>query len=76
MAERAQLPIWDLYTASFLARSGIEPEVVRQGTRAVFLFPANEQTYKTLADYQTQTELLDFVAALRRLRARMLDVRG
>jgi len=71
------LPLNDIYEVSWLHYNGIEANEVKQGGRVVFEVPAIEETYRLLREYQEgpTVPLLDFVRALRRVRARMLDVR-
>jgi hypothetical protein len=71
------LPLYDIYPAAFLEYNHIELNLTKQGTRVVFEAPATEETYKLLREYQDNNliPLLDYVAVLRRLRARMLEAR-
>ena len=77
MAPGKHLPIWDLYQAAYLEYQGTELTLTRQGTRVVFEAPATEKTYRLLREYQDNNPipLLDYIGVLRRLRARMLEVR-
>lgn len=51
--------------------------LTKQGSRVVFEVPAIDVTYELLRGYQDNPSipLLDYVAVLRRLRARMLEAR-
>jgi len=77
MANDKWLPLYDIYPAAFLEFHHIQLNLTKQGTRVVFEAPAAEQTYRFLREYQDNglIPLLDYVAVLRRLRARMLEAR-
>ena len=77
MANGKFLPLYDIYPAAFLEFHHIQLNLTKQGTRVVFEVPANEKTYRLLREYQDNNliPLLDYVAVLRRLRARMLEAR-
>ena len=77
MANGKFLPLYDIYPAAFLEFHHIQLNLTKQGTRVVFEAPATEETYKFLREYQDNNliPLLDYVAVLRRLRARMLEAR-
>lgn len=71
------LPLYDIHQAAFLEFHHIQLNLTKQGSRVVFEAPATEETYKFLREYQDNNliPLLDYVAVLRRLRARMLEAR-
>jgi hypothetical protein len=71
------LPLYDIYPAAFLEFHHIQLNLTKQGTWVVFEAPATEETYRLLREYQDNglIRLLDYVAVLRRLRARMLEAR-
>jgi hypothetical protein len=71
------IPLYDIYPAAYLEFHNIHLNLTKQGTRVVFEAPANDGTYRLLREYQDNNPipLLDYVAVLRRLRARMLEAR-
>jgi len=75
---KEKIPIWDIHTASFLGLNNISPQLTLQGTRVVFEFDATDEVYKLLRAYQGNPSIpiLDYVNILRRLRSRMLSMRG
>jgi hypothetical protein len=77
MKNKECLPLYDIHQAAFLEFHHIQLKLTKQGSRIVFEVPANEKTYELLRGYQGNPPipLLDFVAVLRRLRARMLEAR-
>jgi hypothetical protein len=77
MANDKWLPLYDIYPAAFLEFHNIKLNLIKQGSRVVFEVPAAEETYQLLREYQDNNliPLLDYVAILRRLRARMLEAR-
>ncbi len=72
-----KIPLYDIHQAAFLEFNHVQLNLTKQGSRVVFEVPANEKTYELLRGYQSNPSipLLDFVAVLRRLRARMLEAR-
>jgi hypothetical protein len=72
-----RLPIYDIHQAAFLELKDTPPILTKQGSRVVFEFPSTDGTYALLHEYQDNPfiPLLDYVAVLRRLRARMLEAR-
>lgn len=77
MALAKRLPLYDIHQAAFLELKGMSAVLTKQGSRIVFEFPSTSGTYELLRQYQINppTPLLDYVAVLRRLRARMLEAR-
>jgi hypothetical protein len=75
---KSKIPIFDINTAAYLELSNIAPELTLQGTRVVFEFPATDRVFKLLSEYQSNPSVpvLDYVNVLRRLRSRMLSMRG
>ena len=75
--KKQQIPIQDIYQASYLQYKGIKPDVIKQNGRAVFMFPAETQTFNMLDEYQADPliSVLDFVASLRRMRAELINNR-
>ncbi len=74
----AKIPINDIYFSSFQALHGNEPEIITQGTRAIFMFNSDDAFYAISAKYNQNeaVNVLDFVNALRRIRGLMLSKRG
>lgn len=75
---KGKIPVFDIHQASYLEHNGIYPELTLQGTRVVFEFDPSEAVYKLLRDYQNNPSIpiLDYVGVLRRLRSKMLSMRG
>jgi hypothetical protein len=75
---KGKMPVFDIHTASYLELKNILAELTLQGTRVVFEFPATEEVYTLLRQYQgnPSVPILDYVNVLRRLRSRMLSMRG
>lgn len=77
MAPTKRLPLYDIHQVAFLEYKDTPVVLTKQGSRVVFEVPATEKIYKLLREYQSNPSilLLDYVAVLRRLRARMLEAR-
>lgn len=73
----SNIPVFDIHTAAFLELNNVLPELTLQGTRVVFEFPATDEVYKILREYQNNPAIpvLNFVNILRRLRSKMLSMR-
>lgn len=67
----------DIHQASFQAMNGNEPDLELQGGRVVFVFQADEDFYRISSLYNDNSpvNILDFVNALRKLRAKMLSLK-
>jgi hypothetical protein len=76
--ETDKVPVLDLYHAAWLELNGIAPEFNLQGSRVVFQFQPNRTFYQLSQQYNLNppTPVLDFVAAVRKLRAQMLAAKG
>jgi hypothetical protein len=77
MAYQKELPLFDIYQTSYLALKGVPIRYEKRGSRVVFLVPNNDDTIRLLNQFQNNPTggLLDFTAALRRVRAQMLEAR-
>lgn len=77
MQNDTKIPLYDIHTAAFLEYKGIRLTLIKVGTRVLFEVPADDASYRLLAEFQTNpdTPLLDYVNILKRLRGRMLDAR-
>jgi hypothetical protein len=77
MGDGKFLPLFDIYETGFLDYKGIKINFIKDGGRVVFEVPADDETYRLLREYQSdpKVSLLGFVGSLRRVRAKMLDVR-
>jgi hypothetical protein len=76
--ELPRIPILDLSHSAFQHLNGNTPELVRQGTRVTFLFKPDETFYRLSALYNENSpvKILDFVHALRELKAMMLTLKN
>ena len=69
----------DLYLAAFLSMKGSEPTLEKQGTRVVFRFPSGPNISALVDQYNLenpQIRILDYVYSVKKIRGRMLNVRG
>lgn len=73
-----ELPLFDIYQTSYLDLQGVPIRYEKRGTRVVFLVPNDANTIRLLNEFQSNPVggLLDFTAALRRVRAQMLESRN
>lgn len=74
---KEDLPLFDIYQTSYLDLHGVPIRYEKRGTRVVFIVPNDTNTIRLLNEFQGNPVggLLDFSAALRRVRAQMLDSR-
>ena len=68
----------DIYLAGFLALNGIPPTLELNNGRVVFTFPATDQLYKLMMDFNSNVNVpvADFVTMVKTLRGQMLTMRG
>ena len=68
----------DIYLAGFFALNGIPPTLELNNGRVVFTFPATDQLYKLMMDFNSNVDVpvADFVTTVKTLRGRMLTMRG
>jgi len=73
-----KIPILDLSFSAYHYLKGNIPELDKRGGRVIFLFNANETFYKLSDDYNGNVPVncLDFVNAMRELKAKMLAMKG
>ena len=71
------LPILDLYLASFLQLKGFSPILVKQGGRVTFFFPSIEEIYSLCKAYNSNlpVPVVDFVSSVRQLRPQMITLK-
>jgi hypothetical protein len=75
--EKQQIPVFDLNFAAFQLMNGNRPDLIQQGSRVIFLFTPDDNFYHCSAIYHSnsQVNILDFVSAIRQIRAMMLTFR-
>ena len=75
---KGKIPVFDINVATFLELNNAPPELTMLGSRVVFEFESSDAVYTLLRAYQSNPSvpILDYVNVLRRLRARMLSMRG
>ncbi len=75
--EKNKLPILDIYLASFLSLQGIHVHLLKQGSRIIFELPTSDEVYRLTNEYNRNCPIpvLDFISAVRRLRAQMLSMK-
>mgnify|MGYP000889455863 CR=1 FL=1 len=73
----SSIPVMDIYQATFLDYQGIPPDLTKQGTRVIFLFPNIQRVLEQIQAYNQNPSIpiLDFVHCLRKLRSQMLAIR-
>ena len=67
----------DLYLSAFLSLSGIPPLLESKNGRVIFSFPAREDLYQLMANYNgnVSVPVAEFVTAIKALRGQMLTMR-
>jgi len=75
---KQKMPLMDIYLASYLVLNRINPELVLEGTRVVFEFPATKEVYRISRGFNNNPSVpvLDYVREVRQLRARMIAMKG
>jgi len=74
----AKIPVLDLSFSAFQHLHKNTPELSLQGTRVVFLFEATDTFYRLSELYNCNgsVRVLDYVNAIRQLRAMMMAMKG
>jgi hypothetical protein len=75
---RKRIPVYDLNFSAFLHMHGNTPELLLQGKRVSFMFKSDDAFYNYSERYNNNetVNVLDYVNAIRQLRAMMLSLRG
>lgn len=78
MEKVKRFTITDLYLACYLQINGILPELQSLNGRIIFSFPATDELYKLVNEYNTGAvaSVVDYTAALKDLRARMHNAKA
>lgn len=77
-AEQKTLQTLDLYLSAYLSLCGILPKLEINNGRVVFVFTANDDLYRLMANYNSNVNVpvTDFVTTIKALRGQMLTMRG
>lgn len=69
------IPISDIYLASFHLYHNNAPELKLQGTKVIFLYPNDDLFFELSARYNSNEAIpiLDFVNSLRQLKSLMMN---
>lgn len=67
----------DAYTSGFLSLKGHPHNLIEQGEKVVFVFPANEALYRDLADYSSGAlvRASEFATAIKGLKGEIYGLR-
>jgi len=78
MKEEKELKLLDIHLSAFLVHHGIEPTLEHQNGKVVFAFPANQQIYKLMNQFNSDENVpvASFCTTLKTLRGRMLTVKA
>lgn len=68
----------DIYTAAYADFKGIPLELIKERQRVIFLLPDCPNTYRVFNEFNNnpRVPLLDFLTHLKKIRARMISMRG
>ncbi|OGH05912.1 MAG: hypothetical protein A2W22_06940 [Candidatus Levybacteria bacterium RBG_16_35_11] len=68
----------DLYIASYLSFCGNHPTFKIQNSRVAFSFPATDDLYKLIRNYNANINIpiCDFVTTIKMLRGQMINLRN
>ncbi len=78
MGEVRSLELDDIHDASICDLKGIPVTFTNRSTRVYFLVPADQHTFRVLAELRENplVPALDLIRSLKRMRARMLEYRS
>jgi hypothetical protein len=76
--EKRKLQFLDIYLSAYLSLCGIPPKLETNNGKVVFVFPATDDVYRLLSDYNSDVEIpvVSFVTQVKALRGQMLTMRG
>lgn len=68
----------DLYLATYLKYRGIEPVIVKDGARAVFMFQVSDELYKLMTAFNMNdaVPIQDYIDIFKEMRSKMHDIKG
>ncbi|HVN96247.1 MAG TPA: hypothetical protein VMT62_07455 [Syntrophorhabdaceae bacterium] len=77
MDENKRVGIQDIHVAAWLQARNIFPELKLVAGRVIFSFPATDEFYLLLEEYNANplTPIADFVGVLKRLRGQMMAIK-
>lgn len=75
--EHQKISILDLNLSAFLSLHDLEPELSLQGSRVIFNFQVTPEFYRVTSLYNDNLSIgcLDFVAAIKKMRGKMLTLK-
>ena len=78
MEQKTTFTTMDIYLSAFLSLSGVQPELQLNQSKVIFAFPANDDLYKLMMNYNSNVSVpvTDFVTLVKTLRGQMLTMRG
>ena len=67
----------DAYTAGYLYLKSYTPELIQQGEKVVFVFPASDELYQELTNYNSGAlvEASRFAGSIKNLKSQIFSVR-
>ena len=76
--EKKNFTTLDIYLSAFLTLFGIHPELKLNNGKVIFSFPANEDLYKLMLNFNSNVNVpvTDFVTTVKTLRGQMLSMRN
>jgi len=68
----------DIYQTAYCDYKGIQPTLIKQDRRVIFLLPDTPGTYQIITEFNNnpRVPLLDYLTHLKKLRAQMISLRG
>jgi len=68
----------DVYQASYFDYKNIPINLIREGRRVIFMLPDTPETYRIMTEFNANPimPLLDYVTHLKKMRAKMIAMRG
>ncbi len=78
MTKQRDLQFLDLYLSAYLSLCGIHPKLEINNGKVVFVFPASDDLYRLMSDYNADVKIpvASFVTQVKALRGQMLTMRG
>lgn len=66
----------DIWLSSFLKLHGLSPELRLHKGKVLFVFPGDDTTYRLIAEFNTNTELVDYIGEVKILKSAMFSLKA
>lgn len=74
---KKKIAILDVWLSAYLILHSQQPEIIKQGSRVIFEFPATQKFFNLSKTFNSNPAIpvLDYVKAVRQLKAKMFSMK-